>query len=88
LDNGTWKEFDPKSIKEKREEKSRFLEGIQLASNLGFEIAAPLVLGVIGGVFLDNKFGVGPRFVLIGLGIGFVISVINTIRLIIKLINS
>lgn len=88
LDKGDWKEFDPKGIEGKKEDKSVFLEGIRMASNLGFEIAFPLVLGVMAGVYLDNKIGIAPRLTLIGLGIGLIISIINTIRLIIKLINS
>ena len=37
---------------------------------VGWYIAACIILGVIGGLWLDRKFGTEPWLVLLGLGLG------------------
>jgi F0F1-type ATP synthase assembly protein I len=45
------------------------LSTLALASQLGFSIAGPLVLG---GIFLDKKVGSSPLFLLIGIACGLI----------------
>lgn len=44
---------------------------------LGFEFAGMLVLLTLGGWWLDERWGTGPLFMLIGLAIGLIGGVYN-----------
>ena len=44
------------------------------ASELGYALTLPIVLGAIFGLWLDNKYLTRPKFTLIGLTIGIVLS--------------
>ncbi len=48
------------------------LSTLALASQLGFSIAGPLVVFILGGIFLDKKVGTSPLFLLIGIACGMV----------------
>jgi predicted F0F1-ATPase subunit len=48
-----------------------------IVGQIGYTIAIPLVLGVLGGVWVDIRLGTRPVGTLIGLGIGAVISVVG-----------
>ncbi|MBI3954809.1 AtpZ/AtpI family protein, partial [Candidatus Gottesmanbacteria bacterium] len=69
-------EIDKKEVDEVSE-KSRFLEGLELASNLGFTIAIPIVIGAVLGSFLDNKLNTSPKLTLSLIMLGLFISFYN-----------
>lgn len=62
-------------------DKSRFLEGLELASNLGFTIAIPIVLGAVLGSFLDSKLNTSPKLTLSLIMLGLFISLYNIYKL-------
>ena len=41
---------------------------------LGWYVAVCIVLGVLGGVWLDDRFGVTPLFTLLGVGFGLIVA--------------
>lgn len=46
------------------------LRALGLATQLGFAVAGPLVLGIAGGLWLDRQLGTTPLFLLLGLVLG------------------
>jgi len=62
--------------------KFNFLRTYALASTLGFQVAAPIVLGILGGQYLDKKFGTGPWLMIVCLFVGLVASVTGLLRLV------
>lgn len=52
-----------------------------LASEIGFSIAIPLVVGALAGVWLDEKFASRPKLTLSFLFIAVIISFINLIKI-------
>lgn len=46
------------------------LRALGLATQLGFAVAGPLVLGIAGGIWLDHELGTSPLFLLLGLVLG------------------
>lgn len=44
---------------------------------IGYSVALPLVIGALVGSYIDRKIGSYPRGTLLGLGSGFVLSVIS-----------
>jgi ATP synthase protein I len=42
---------------------------------VGFYVAGAIILGVIGGRWLDNKYGTGSLWVIIGLIVGLFVAV-------------
>lgn len=72
----------------KEKEKARFYFSFQLATELGFVIAVPLLAGTFLGFYLDQHFRTKPVFVLIGVTIGIIVSTINLIRIMNKLVES
>lgn len=57
------------------------------ANQIGLSIALPLALGAIGGGALDLRLHTRPTYTLLGLLIGFVISIINFYKIIRKIIT-
>lgn len=74
------KEIDKKETEE-ISEKKRFLEGLELASDLGFTIAIPIVIGAVLGSFLDNKLNTSPKLTLSLIMLGLFISLYNIYKL-------
>lgn len=64
--------FNPKSIGD---------VGALGALNLGCSIVAPLIVFIVGGLFLDRYFGSTPLLTLIGVGIGLVGAGAQLVRL-------
>lgn len=52
---------------------------IGFMGNVGMSIVVPVVLGALIGNYLDIRFGSHPKAVLIGIGIGFILSLVNVI---------
>lgn len=50
------------------------LRALGMVSGLGFGIAIPLGLTFLGGLWLDERMGSKPLFMLLGIVLGFVIA--------------
>ncbi len=49
--------------------------------NIGFYLVTPIVVGVILGLVIDNRFGTRPTFIVALILIGSVASIYNLIKL-------
>ena len=47
-------------------------------SGLGFYIAGSIILGIVGGRWLDTKFNTSPLWLIIGLVLGIAVAVVGT----------
>jgi F0F1-type ATP synthase assembly protein I len=56
-------------------------EALVVASQFGITLAVAVVLGFFGGQWLDSHLNTGYIFTLIGVLLGLVGSVMNTVRL-------
>ncbi len=52
---------------------------------LGFELAAPVIAGALGGYYLDRKLGSEPWFILLGTLGGFFCGLITLFRILKRL---
>lgn len=61
-----------KDIEKKTEQKSQPgpLQALALATTVGAQLAASVVLGFYGGMYLDRKFVTGPWLMLAGVILG------------------
>ena len=55
---------------------------------VGWYIGSCIVLGVIGGLWLDNKFNTKPILVVVGLVLGVVVAFYGTYRMILPTIDN
>ncbi len=55
---------------------------------LGWYVAACILLGVIGGRWLDGKLHTGPVFVIVGLVLGMVVAGYGAYKMILPNINN
>ena len=53
----------------------------------GWYVGLAILLGVLGGMWLDEKMGSGPLFVIIGLILGVIIAFLGVIKMLIPLIQ-
>lgn len=53
-----------------------------LASTISFQIAVPVVMGVFGGRYLDEKLGTQPWFLLAGIFLGLAAGVTGVVRIV------
>lgn len=53
-----------------------------LVGQLGYVIAIPAVLFVVGGSFLDRYLDTSPLFVLVGIPLAFVVSAMGVWRIV------
>jgi len=72
----------PRFRKQKSGRKGPDWKFFSLAGELGFDIALPMVLGLICGIQLDARFGTHPRATLILFVIGCVIAGTSLIRIV------
>lgn len=68
---------EKKEVKEKEEQRQKFVAMVSLASELGFSIAIPIAGGALLGQFLDNKFNTNPRMTLSLLFLGLMLAAAN-----------
>ena len=54
---------------------------------LGWYLAICIVLGVTGGLWLDNLLGTVPLFVLIGVILGMVVGFLGLYRMVLPLLD-
>lgn len=55
---------------------------------LGWYVAVCIVLGVLGGVWLDDRLGVTPLFTLLGVGFGLIVAAWGAYRMAAPLLNT
>lgn len=58
------------------------LRAFALATQMGFSIAVPLVAGVVGGLFLDDRLGTKPIFLIVGIILGLVLATFTLYKLV------
>ncbi len=51
-------------------------------SGLGFYIAGVIILGIVGGRWLDSKFNTSPLWLIVGTVLGVVIAALGTYNMI------
>lgn len=61
-------------------QKSAMWLALDIAYELGYLIALPIVVLGFGGAFLDKKFGTSPLFILSGIALSFIITSIGAFR--------
>jgi F0F1-type ATP synthase assembly protein I len=57
------------------------VQALAVASQFGITLAASVVLGYFAGHWLDERLNTSPVFTLIGVLLGLVAAVLNTVRL-------
>ena len=57
------------------------IQALAVASQFGITLAVSVVLGYFAGHWLDDRLNTGIIFTLIGVLLGLVASVLNTVRL-------
>ena len=55
---------------------------------IGWFIGLSILLGVLGGLWLDNKLGTQPLFILIGLLFGLIVAAYGTYRMLLPLLKN
>ncbi len=55
---------------------------------IGWFIGLAILLGVLGGLWLDNKLSTQPLFILIGLLFGFIVAVYGVYRMLLPLFKN
>lgn len=61
-------------------QKSAMWLALDIAYQLGYLIALPIVVLGFGGAFLDKKLGTSPIFILSGIALSFIITSIGAFR--------
>lgn len=67
--------------------KSTLAFAFYLAFEVGFLLAVPIVVLLLGGLWLDSKLHTFPICTIFGSLVGFIGGIINTYRVIIKLME-
>ena len=57
-------------------------------AGLGWYIGICIVLGVFGGLWLDNKFNTKPILAIVGLILGIIVAFYGTYRMILLIIDN
>lgn len=60
-----------------------WVTGLQF-TGVGWYIASAIVLGTLGGVWLDRQLGTSPLFILLGLAVGLTTAFYGTYRMLFK----
>ncbi|MCX8008424.1 MAG: AtpZ/AtpI family protein [Patescibacteria group bacterium] len=76
----------PRENKEKVNQYSLWFY-LGMFGNIGFTIAFPIVFGALLGSMIDSNQGSKPAFTLIGILLGFLISIIGFLRMIQRIIQ-
>jgi F0F1-type ATP synthase assembly protein I len=66
----------------KTEKKINIMRIYALASTLGFQVAAPIVIGILGGQYLDRKLGTEPWLMIVCLFLGLAASITGLLKLV------
>ena len=54
---------------------------------VGWYIGTCILIGVLGGLWLDAKFNTGPLLVILGLFLGLIVAFYGTYRMILPIIK-
>jgi len=65
----------------------RWVAALRLVG-VGFFIGGSIVLGVVAGLWLDNKFTSGPTWVIVGLFLGLAIAFYGVYRMLLPLMRN
>lgn len=57
-------------------------------TGVGFFIGGSILLGVLGGLWLDNKFGTNPILVIVGLILGLIVAFYGIYRMLLPLVKN
>lgn len=55
---------------------------------VGFFIGGSIVAGVLGGLWLDNRFGTRPILTLVGLFVGLAVAAVGVYQMLLPLLDS
>ena len=66
---------------------SKWVAALRL-TGVGFFIGACILLGIVAGIWIDNKLGTEPIFVITGLVAGIAIAVYGVYRMLLPLLNN
>ncbi|HEY92344.1 MAG TPA: AtpZ/AtpI family protein [Dehalococcoidia bacterium] len=55
---------------------------------VGWFVGISILLGVLGGLWLDNKFGIKPVFVIVGLILGLIVAGYGVYQMLLPLIRN
>ena len=66
---------------------SRLMAALQLIG-VGFFIAGSIVLGVVAGIWLDNRLNTGPALAIAGLLIGIAVAFYGVYQMLIPLLKA
>ena len=59
---------------------ARMVEALAIASQVGFLLGAAVVVGVLGGNYLDGQLGTSPTFLVIGSLLGMLVGIYTAWR--------
>jgi F0F1-type ATP synthase assembly protein I len=59
---------------------ARMVEALAIASQVGIFLGAAVVVGVLGGSYLDGKLGTSPTFLIVGSLLGMVVGIYTAWR--------
>ena len=54
---------------------------------IGWYVALCLLVGVLGGLWLDSRLGLSPLFILLGVGAGLVVAGFGTYRMLLGVLS-
>ena len=66
---------------------SRWVAALRLMG-VGFYIGSCVMLGIAGGIWLDNRLDTKPIFLLIGLVLGVIIAVFGVYQMLLPLLGN
>ena len=66
---------------------SRLIAALRL-TGVGFFIGGSIVLGVVAGLWLDNKMNTKPVFILVGLVLGIVVAAYGVYQMLLPLLGN
>jgi F0F1-type ATP synthase assembly protein I len=55
---------------------------------IGWFIGLSILIGLLGGLWLDNKLNTQPLFIIIGLLFGFIIAIFGIYRMLLPLLKN
>jgi len=66
---------------------ARWIAALRL-TGVGFFIGGSIVLGVLAGLWLDNKLNTEPVFILLGLGMGIMVAGFGVYQMLLPLLRN
>lgn len=63
------------------------VKNLTYISQVAFIMLTPILLGIVGGNFLDEKFGTGPWLLIVGIFLGISSAFLNLFKFVTKIAN-